>query len=247
MSSFLAASSGIQIANIAASSLAISQSVESLAQGNLPSAFPSGPWRPPEWANAPLTSLTDQNGNIYVFDAVFTLQHDLTMTLTQNPVLTGANVVDHAYMEPQTVTLEIGMSDTMDSYAPGMWNTAGSKSVNAYQKLNQLALARTVFVIQTRLQTYTQMLISNISAPDDVSTLHSLRASITFQQLILASVSTQSLPQYSTRPESTSQNNYGATSGGAVSSGLINNYSDSGENFIPGGGISSFYTGGLGY
>lgn len=244
---FLAASSGINIANIAASTLAISKSVQQLAQGNLPSAFPSGPWRPPEWSSAPLTSLTDQNGNIYVFDAVFTLQHSLQMTLTQNPVLTGTNIVDHAYMQPQTVTLEIGMADTMDSYAPGMWNAAGSKSVNAYQKLKQLALARTVFVLNTRLQSYAQMLIAEISAPDDVNTLHALRASITFQQLIQASVSTQPLPQNSTRPESTSQSNYGATSGVSVPDGLLNGYGATGKNFIPGGNLSSIYTGGLNY
>lgn len=247
MGGFLAASSGIRIANIAAGSLAVSKSVQQLALGNEPSAFPSGPWRPPEWANAPLTSLTDQNGNIYVFDAVFTLQHHLEMTLTQNPVLTGTNIVDHAYMQPQTVTLDLGMSDTMDSYAPGMWNTAGSKSVNAYQKLKQLALARTVFVLQTRLQSYSQMLISDISAPDDVSTLHALRATVTFQQLIQASVSTQPLPQNSTRPESTSQSNYGATSGVYVPNGVLKGFGATGENFLPGGSLSSIYTGGLTY
>ncbi len=245
MSTFLASASGINLLNLPATSLAVSKSYEALAQGNEPSAYPSGPWRPPEWALPPLTSLIDQNGNIYVFDAVFNLQHDLEMTLTQNPVLTGTNIVDHAYMQPQTVTMEIGMSDTMDSFAPGMWNTAGSKSVNAYQKLKYLAVSRSVFVIHTRLGTYRQMLISHISAPDDVSTLFALKATVTFQQLIMASVSTQLLPQNSTRPESVAQSNYGSTSAGSVSPGLTNNYAATGANFAPGGSLSSKFTGGV--
>ncbi len=247
MGSFLASASGINILNIPASALAVSKSIQSLANGNLPSAFPAGPWRPPEWAAGALTYLIDQNGNIYVPDAVFTLQHDLEMTLTQNPVLTGTNIVDHAYMQPQTVTLEIGMSDTMDSYSPGMWNTAGSKSVNAYRKFKSLALARTSFTLSTRLDIYQQMLISHISVPDDVTTLHALRATITFQQLILASVSTQPLAQNSSRPESTSLGNYGVTSGVSVPSGLLDGYGATGENYVPGGSLSSVYTGGLLY
>ncbi len=243
--SFLASASGINLLNLPAGILAVSKSFEALAQGNEPSAFPSGPWRPPEWAQTPLTSLIDQNGNTYVFDAVFNLQHDLEMTVTQNPVLTGTNIVDHAYMQPQTITMDIGMSDTMDSYAPGMWSTAGSKSVNAYTMLKQLALARTVFLIITRLGFYQQMIIQHISAPDDVTTKYALRATVTFQQLIMASVSTQPLPQNSTRPESISLFGSGTISGQSVSTDVINNFSATGENYIPGGALSSLSTGGI--
>ena len=48
----------------------------------------------------------------FIFDAVFSTDHSANATVTQHPVQSGASISDHAYMEPDEVSVEIGMTDT---------------------------------------------------------------------------------------------------------------------------------------
>jgi hypothetical protein len=103
-----------------------------------------GPWRPPQWSKQSMVMITvpsigssnvsevtnDQNGiplmkadardfRTYVFDAVFSLEHDQRLTKTMHPVQTGAALSSHAYLMPAHLTMMVGMSDAMQSYATG--------------------------------------------------------------------------------------------------------------------------------
>ena len=170
-----------------------------------------GPWRPPEWKNLPsnMEQLVYLRANIaqkiegtdyfpastlgYFFDAIIREDHASTLRITEHPVQTGANIVDHAYQIPAHLTLEIGMSDAMDSLVLGQWSSEPStyisgKSVSAYKKLKELQKSRLPLIVQTRLERYENMLIENISSPVDNSTVFGLKATITFRQIITAMV-----------------------------------------------------------
>ena len=54
----------------------------------------------------------------YFFDGFMSVSHERKLTITQNPVETGASVVDHAYVNPTTVTMKIMMSDVHQSIIP---------------------------------------------------------------------------------------------------------------------------------
>ena len=58
----------------------------------------------------------DAAGNSYVFDGEPDIQHDQELSITQNPVQTGASISDHAFLVPVRVTAEILMSDAMQSF-----------------------------------------------------------------------------------------------------------------------------------
>lgn len=129
---------------------------------------------------------------VYVFDAVPRVDHARELRRTQNPIQTSASspvgaVCDHAYLLPARVVLEIGMSDAMASYAPGVWTSNKSKSVSAYQQLVKLQEERTLFTLTTRLATYANMIVEGIRAPDTVETLHGLKATVLFSQIQTAS------------------------------------------------------------
>ena len=79
-----------------------------------------------------------------------------------------------------------------------------SKSVSCFQTLQQLAPARTPVTVTTRLQTYTNMVLIAIHAPDDNRTKHGLRATLTFERIFTASISVNN-PNWSARPNETSQ------------------------------------------
>ena len=133
-----------------------------------------------------------------VFDAVFSTDHSANATITQHPVQSGASISDHAYMEPDEVSAEVGMTDTAASISGG-----ASRSVNAYAQLRALMELREPFTLITRLRTYQNMLITSISAPDDYKTMNALRASIVFQQVNIVSVSTTTVQEMVTSSKTT--------------------------------------------
>jgi hypothetical protein len=223
----------LSIATSTSEALIIASQTSGLGQVDIES---NGPWTPPQYSQPALTIITvpatnSVNGQpatpaaSYVFDAVFRLVHNRRVHKTQHPVLTGANISDHAYMEPARLTLEIGMSDAMSSFADGVWVGAATKSVSAWQILKSIAQTKILLTVTTRLDTYYNMLIMDMTAPDDNKTKHALRGTIILEEVIAASVQSQTAS--SARPQTTGQ-----TSGGTVQS-TAPNESQVAKNVIP--------------
>lgn len=143
----------------------------------------------------------------FVFDAVFNTDHSANLTVTQHPVQSGASISDHAYMEPDEVSLEVGMTDVAAEAA------GTSRSVNAYTQLRAIMELREPVTLITRLKTYENMIITSISAPDDVKTMHALRASVYFQQLNIVSVSTVTVQEMVTSSKTTTETSSSKGSG----------------------------------
>lgn len=129
-----------------------------------------------------------QVNQMFVFDAVMSANHNQTLAITEHPVQTGSNISDNAVLRPAIIELEIGMSDAMDSFSPGMWSGNSSKSVAAYQQLLTLQKQRVFLSLATRLTSYTNLLIENISANETSKSFAGLRCRITFRQIFLAQV-----------------------------------------------------------
>jgi hypothetical protein len=155
---------------------------------------------------------------ILVFDAVIRTEHQQRIEKTQHPIQTGANISDHAFIQPARVVLEIGMSDAMDSFTPGQWTGNASKSVNTYQTLKALAATRQAVTVTTRLNTYTNMLLTDISAPDTVETRFALRATVVLEELLTGTITSQ---QVSARPDLTGATSLGAKSALPVPASIL--------------------------
>lgn len=149
----------------------------------------------------------------FVFDAVFGTDHSANLTVTQHPVQSGASISDHAYMEPDEVSIEIGMSDAAIG-APG----GDGRSVNAFTQLRAIMEKREPVTLVTRLKTYPNMLITSMSAPDDYKTMHALRASIYFQQINIVSVSTVTVQEMVTSSNTTTSSSSSSSKASSGSS-----------------------------
>lgn len=121
-------------------------------------------------------------GGLY-FDAVLKVDHTSKLTLTQHPVETGANITDHSYVNPNELSLEIGMSDAAIGGSDG-------NSVSVYQALRKLQEDRKPLTVVTRLKTYRNMMIESIASPDDYTTMYGLRASVFLREIIVVSTQT---------------------------------------------------------
>jgi len=142
----------------------------------------------------------------YFFDAVIRAEHTQSLRVTEHPVQTGACIVDHAYQMPARLTLEIGMSDAMDTFMNGQFSGDITKSVSAYQTLLDIQSSKKPLQVVTRLNVYDNMVIEHIHAADDFKTLYGLRAMVSLRQIITAQVSTETV---SVRPQASGQSNSG--------------------------------------
>jgi hypothetical protein len=172
---------------------------------------------------------------IYVFDAVIRTEHQQRIRKTEQPVQTGANVSDHAFIEPARVVLEIGMSDAMDSYVPGQWTGDNSKSVNAFQQLLKIAKDRQPVTVGTRLNVYTNMMLVDVNSPDTAETRFGLKATIVFEELFTGTITSQ---QVSARLDLTDSTSLG-TKVPLPASSEISRFTHSSLTTVPNAGVLS--------
>ena len=131
---------------------------------------------------------TGQQQVIYIFDGMLRAEHEQRAVPTLNPVQTGTAITDHIYLTPATLTVEIAMSDMMQSYVVGQFGDLPSRSVSAYQTLLSLQAAKQTVAVSTRLNTYPVMAITMVSPVEEANTRYALRCRVTFTQIIMAAV-----------------------------------------------------------
>jgi hypothetical protein len=125
----------------------------------------------------------------YFFDAFLKISHHGELTLTSHPVQTGANMTDHAYVQPATLTMTIGMSDVMTSIINGQFQSQDSRSVEAAKIFRDIQEKRRPVQIFTRLKLYQNMLLKTIDFNEDYKTLHGLLGTVVFQEIFVVEVS----------------------------------------------------------
>ena len=116
-------------------------------------------------------------------DVVVREVHESDLVITSNPVESGAEVSDHAYMEPRRLTLEaVAASRDVD---------AGAVS-RTYEDLVRLQASRQPFDVVTGLTLYRRMLIERITVNRDTRFGRVLFFAADLREVII--VDTQSAP-----------------------------------------------------
>lgn len=105
------------------------------------------------------------------FDCVISEDHVSEIEITGNPIETGAEVNDHAYVKPKQVTLDV----------------ADSNAALVYNSLILFQESRRPFFMMTGLTLYRNMLIQSIDAHRDKETSRILRATIVLREVIIVS------------------------------------------------------------
>ena len=96
-------------------------------------------------------------------------RHFSGVEITGNPIETGAEVHDHAYLLPKEVSLEI----------------ADENAVSALATLTRFQESRRPFTLVTGLQVYSNMMIRNIEAVQDSIHSRILKATVDLQEVII--------------------------------------------------------------
>ncbi len=138
---------------------------------------------PTEWSLVEPTA--DGKQIVYTFDAWLRLNHANAITVTQHPVQSGADITDHAYVNPKRFSFDIGVTDTV---ATGRFSANPTRSINAYNTIQQLQARRVPLTLVSKYGVYENILIESLEASDDYQTSTALKATINLIEIIIADV-----------------------------------------------------------
>ena len=131
-------------------------------------------------------------------DAVIRETHSNKVRLSTNPVELGADISDHAVVEPKKVNIIAQVSDSPLGTAAfsqiidlitGLFGTSTSpnltRSTAAYNALVQLMELREPIELQTKLILYENMLITSITTGQDKNTSRVVLMTINLEEVII--------------------------------------------------------------
>lgn len=123
--------------------------------------------------------------NVIDFDADMGEDHAVSVTITEHPVESGSNVIDHVRPNADTLSLSIFISNTPSNrngakvdgtlypkfgaeildVVDGKWNIEFDRVATVYDELRRLARTGTIVTVHTSIRSYESMLISDVGAP----------------------------------------------------------------------------------
>lgn len=131
-------------------------------------------------------------------DAVLSETHNNQIRLTKNPIELGADITDHAIIEPKKLNITAQVSDTPLGTAAfaqiidlitGLFGTSTTQNLTrsnaAYNAMIQLMELREPIEIQTKLRLYTNMVITNITTTQDKNSSRIALMSIILEEVLI--------------------------------------------------------------
>ena len=138
----------------------------------------------------------DGEGDTIIPDVVISELHTDDVTVTQHPVDTGANISDHAFVQPAGLSVTFGWSDSsraINSALGGSILQGLETTKDVYDKLLDLKNARMPLRVSTGKRVYENMVLTNIRVTTTVDTESAAIIEMTFQEVFLATAQTVSL------------------------------------------------------
>lgn len=134
----------------------------------------------------------------YVIDATITQNHTLPSEVTSHPVQEGSDVTDHVRNLPVSFDCECIVSNTpigpvaaLRGFSQSVGGLVGGEALpsdDVYVHLLGVREAREPIVVDTPLQRYSDMILTNLTVPIESKTGDAIKFTATFTQLRLVSV-----------------------------------------------------------
>lgn len=169
-------------------------------------------------------------------DAVLSESHMNTVRKTSNPVELGADITDHAIIEPKKINIVAEVSDTplgtaafgtIIDLVTGLFGTATSTNITrsntAYNAIVQIQEALEPIEVQTRLKLYKNMIITGVSTTQDKDTSRIVSMSISLEEMIITESELIKLDPAQLKPGSTREQASSASKAGRKETVTPNN------------------------
>lgn len=123
-------------------------------------------------------------------DVVISEEHENEVVVTRHPVDTGANVADHAYVQPAVIHCQFGWSDSsrlLNSILDFSIFKGLTTIKDVYEKLLELQAKREPISLSTGKKSYPAVVITKLKTTSTVDTESALLVDITFEEVRFAS------------------------------------------------------------
>lgn len=152
-------------------------------------------------------------------DAVLREDHISQVSVTKNPVEFGADITDHAIVMPKSITIVAEVSDTplfglgsigaIIEPITKLFGTSTESNVTrtkaAYDALIKVQEAREPIEIQTKLKSYTDMVITSITTSQDKDTGMIVNLIITADEVLITESDVVEISENQLEPGATAQ------------------------------------------
>lgn len=129
-------------------------------------------------------------------DVVIEEKHHDELVITDHPVEKGAIISDHAYKQPEEVTVKFGWSDSsnaLNSLISGSIFSGLNSLQDIYAKLLKLQNDKQPFDLGTGKREYVDMLIKSLSVTTDVTSEAALMCTAVFRHVNYVFTATSTL------------------------------------------------------
>lgn len=137
-------------------------------------------------------------------DATTSLSHSGDVDITEHPLETGSNVADGARAKQPSVQLEAVIADF--ALHPDAKDTGEGSAKDKYQALRAVKDGGGVVTIVTPQDSYTNMLIKQLTSPESAQMGRAVKFSMTLQQVKLVRSQTAALKKVATPKAQPKQN-----------------------------------------
>ena len=144
------------------------------------------------------------------FDATFSEEHSSELSVTENPIETGALVSDHAFMKPLKVKVVAGVSDILTPTGNPEYGEGAGRAQTAFEMLCELQKSAEPFDVQTGLKVYENMVCESIQTAQDSQSASILYFTASLREVLI--VETESTT-YTAHPQAQKTKNKGEVQG----------------------------------
>lgn len=121
-----------------------------------------------------------------------------TLSITKQPVQTGAPITDHSFKEPTSLSMRILQQN--NDLVSGFLSTFSGNGLSAiYSEFLKLQTDRTPFDVITKKRIYKNMLIAVLRQNTDKQTENILSLEVQLQEVILVSIGVAQIPKRAQR------------------------------------------------
>lgn len=125
-------------------------------------------------------------GTTYTFDSVIKAEHTHTMEMLEDSEeLPKYAHVNYAVRKPSTIMLEVSVSDTVNITNEPLTRGASTRSASAYATLLRLQRERGITTVVTRMNTFTNMVMSDFVVSEDPDHQNEMYANVGFSEAYL--------------------------------------------------------------
>lgn len=155
----------------------------------------------------------------FTIDATSTITHHLNSTLSKSPIEDGSEITDHITKQNRQVTLECVVTKNPFNFFGSALSTVASSAIkgnqvasglaaslggllvrpsdrveNAWLFLNQLWENKTLFTVVAGLETYNNVVITNLTITETAKTKNAIKFTATLEQINFAVTESSPIP-----------------------------------------------------